>query len=73
MSNFPSRETVERLRKLYPVGCKVRLCKMDDAFAPPVGTIGEVVGVDDIGSLLVKWSNGSSLNVIFNEDIVVKI
>jgi len=73
MNNFPSRETVERIKKQYPIGTKVRLVRMDDAFAPPVGTIGEVMGVDDIGSLLVKWSNGSSLNVVFNEDIVVKI
>ena len=73
MNNFPSRETVERIKKQYPIGTKVCLVRMNDAFAPPVGTIGEVMGVDDIGSLLVKWSNGSSLNVVFNEDIVVKI
>jgi ABC-type lipoprotein export system ATPase subunit len=31
MSNrFPSRETVERIRAQYPVGCRVELIKMDD-------------------------------------------
>lgn len=70
---FPSRETVENLRKQYPKGTKVRLLKMDDDFAPPIGTIGEVIGVDDTGSLLMKWQNGSSLGVIFNEDIVEKV
>ncbi len=73
MNNFPSEKIVEQIRKDYPVGCKVRLVRMDDAYAPPIGTIGEVIGVDDTGSLLVKWSNGSSLNVVFGEDIAVKI
>ncbi len=73
MNNFPSEKIVEQIREDYPIGCKVRLVRMDDSQAPPVGTIGEVLGVDDIGSLLVKWENGSSLNVVFGEDIVAKI
>lgn len=73
MNNFPSRKIVERIRQQYPRGTKVRLVRMDDPQAPPIGTIGEVVGVDDIGSIMVKWSNGSSLNVVFGEDSCVKI
>lgn len=42
---------------------------MDDVQAPPIGTKGTVVGVDDIGSLLVHWDNGSTLNVLYGEDI----
>ena len=70
---FPDRETVERVRRESPAGTLVELVKMDDAFAPPVGTIGEVLGVDDTASLMMKWSNGSGLNVIFGEDIVRKV
>ncbi len=33
---------------------------MDDIQAPPVGTKGTVRGVDDIGSIMVSWDNGSS-------------
>ncbi len=70
---FPSREEVERVKKEYPVGCKVRLARMQDPQAPPVGTIGEVYAVDDTASLCVHWQNGSGLNVIYGEDRAVRI
>lgn len=50
------RETVERLRREYPVGCRVELVQMDDVQAPPIGTKGTVRGVDDIGSIMVRWT-----------------
>lgn len=68
-----SREKVEMLRRVYPAGCRVELVKMDDPQAPPIGTKGTVRGVDDIGSLLVAWDNGSSLNVVYGEDIARKV
>ena len=71
--NFPSRETVERVRREYPAGTLVELVKMDDPQAPPVGTIGEVLAVDDTGSLLMRLCNGSGLNVVYGEDIVQKV
>ena len=43
---------------------------MEDPQAPPVGTKGTVIGVDDIGSIMVSWDNGSSLNVVYGEDRV---
>ena len=70
---MPSREIVEQLRQDYPVGCKVKLLKMSDVQAPPIGTIGEVLGVDDMGDLMVAWSNGSGLNVVLHEDRAVRI
>ncbi len=68
MNDFPSRETVERIRKQYPSGCRVELIRMDDVQAPPIGTTGTVFGVDDTGSIMVRWDNGSSLNIVFGED-----
>ena len=73
MNNFPLRETVERIRKQYPVGCRVELVRMDDIQAPPIGTKGFVIGVDDTGSIMVRWENGSSLNVVYGEDLCRRI
>ena len=73
MNKFPSRETVERQRKQYSVGCRVELVRMDDVQAPPIGTKGTVVSVDDAGSIMVRWDNGSSLNVVYGEDLCRKI
>ena len=70
---FPSREIVERIRREYPAGTRVELVQMGDAQAPPVGTKGTVKGVDDTGSLLMRWDNGSGLNVVYGEDIVRKV
>lgn len=65
---FPNREIVEKVRKDYPTGCRVELVKMDDEQAPAIGTKGTVIGVDDTASILVKWDNGSGLNVVYGED-----
>ena len=73
MTNWPSRETVERIRKQYPAGSRVELIRMEDEQAPPIGTNGTVIGVDDIGSIMVQWDNGSSLNVVYGEDCCRKI
>ena len=67
---FPSRETVERLRRQYPAGTRIELLSMDDPQAPPEGTRGTVLAVDDIGSLIVAWDNDSSLNVAYGIDQV---
>ena len=45
--------------------------QMDDPQAPPIGTLGTVKGVDDTGSIMVNWDNGSSLNVVYGEDKVI--
>ena len=71
--NFPDRKTVESLRKKYPAGTRVILEEMDDVQAPPVGTMGTVIGVDDAGDLLMQWDNGCGLNVVYGQDRVRKM
>ena len=50
-----------------------KLLEMDDIQAPPIGTEGTVVHVDDTGSICVRWDTGSGLNVIYGVDRCVKI
>ncbi|MBC5687932.1 DUF4314 domain-containing protein [Mediterraneibacter sp. NSJ-55] len=70
---FPSKSIVEKIKAEYPSGTRVELVKMDDIQAPPVGTKGTVTGVDDIGSIMVRWDNGSGLNLVYGEDICKKL
>lgn len=70
---FPSKEIVEGIRRDYPAGTRVELVRMDDPQAPPVGTKGTVLGVDDIGSIMVSWDNGCRLSVAFGEDLCRKV
>ena len=68
-----ARNTIEKIRTLYPVGTKVRLVGMIDEKAPPIGTIGEVSHVDDIGTIHVIWKNHARLGLIFGYDRFEKI
>ncbi len=62
---LPAEEIVDIISKRYPVGTRIRLLEMaDDPNPVPAGTEGTVTGVDSEASLLVKWDNGQSLNVI---------
>lgn len=58
------------IKKEYPIGTRVELVKMDDMCAPSIGTKGTITGVDDTGSLIMRWDNGSGLNVIYGIDKV---
>ncbi len=62
-------EQLQRLREAYPKGSRVELVQMDDVQAPPIGTRGTVIGVDDIGSIMVHWDNGCGLSVAWGADI----
>ena len=59
---------VQVIKEQYKPGMRIRLLSMDDPQAPPVGTEGTVRGVDDIGSVMVAWDNGSGLNVVLDVD-----
>ena len=66
--NFADQKMVKKLRKEFPVGCRVVLDEMDDRQAPPIGTQGTCNGVDDAGNILVSWDTGSHLNVAYGAD-----
>ena len=56
------------LRSQCTPGTRVELLQMEDIQAPPVGTKGTVIGIDDTGSLMMRWDNGSGLNVLYGID-----
>lgn len=70
---FIDKMTLEHLRDTYTKGTQVRLVSMDDPQAPPKNTLGIVSHVDDAGSIHVHWETGSSLAVIYGEDIIEKV
>ena len=71
--NISSREIVNRLRNEYPAETRIKLTGMDDVQAPPIGTLGTVQGVDDMGSIMVHWDNGSTLSLVYEVDSCEKI
>ena len=63
-----SPAALHALLSQFTPGTRVELLQMEDIQAPPVGTKGTVIGIDDTGSLIVRWDNGSSLNVLYGID-----
>ena len=74
MQNFPSKNTIEKLREMYPIGTRVELVSMNDPFTKLMpGEQGTVKFVDDIGTVFVNWDCGSGLGVAYGEDVIRKI
>jgi len=67
---FVSKSVLKALRERFVEGTRVRLEKTNDIQAPPMYTCGTVIGVDDAGSIMVRWDNGSRLSVVYGEDVV---
>ena len=64
MNHWPTRQEVERIRSRYQAGMRIELLRMDDVQAPPAGTRGTIIAVDDVGDLIVAWDNGGGLKLI---------
>ncbi len=61
---LPTDKELEMLRKRYQLGTLVVLDSMEDRQAPPPGTQGIVMGVDDMGSIMVRWETKSTLSLV---------
>ncbi|NCD08514.1 MAG: DUF4314 domain-containing protein [Negativicutes bacterium] len=70
MRGFPTQEQVNRIKERYPIGTVIELtADMEDNYNPiPKGMQGEVISIDDMGTLHMKWQNGSGLGVMVGED-----
>lgn len=66
---IPSRNEVEKIRRQYPAGTRICCDSMPDDPRPvPSGTMGTVIGVDDMCSIMVKWDNGQGLSLVVGQD-----
>lgn len=63
-----NRELIAMLRQEYPSGTRVKLLQMEDIQAPPIGTLGTVRAVDDIGTIHVDWDNSCGLGIVYGQD-----
>lgn len=63
-----NEKKVELLRQRYPEGTRICLDHMEDLCPVESGTKVTIIGVDDIGSVMVKWDNGRTLNLLPDED-----
>ena len=65
---------LQKLKRDYPEGTRVKLIRMDDPYSRlEPGDEGSVIGVDDIGTIYVKWDSGSTLGIVFGEDRCKKL
>ena len=60
--NIEVNQDVDKIKKKYKVGMKVRLIKMYDYISPiPPLTTGIIENIDDMGTLHILWENGKIL------------
>lgn len=72
--NFPPQSIVDNVKNDYPVGVRVELVYMVDPYSNLVsGDKGTVRMVDDIATVHVNWDRGSSLGVVYGEDVIKRI
>ena len=65
-----SKEFIGNMKIWYPKGTKIIVDLMGEDPRPiPSGTKGEVICVDDIGTVHCKFENGRELGLIPGEDI----
>lgn len=74
MNTIP-KNILKELRKQYPTGTRVELIKMNDPYSNNLhpGSKGSVIFVDDIGTIHISWDCGSSLGIVYGEDMCRKI
>lgn len=60
---------VDAMKRLFTPGMRIKLMMMKDPAGVPDGTIGTVDFVDDAGQIQMTWDNGSTLALIYGEDV----
>lgn len=69
MNKIPTIQEIIDLNKKYPKGTRIKLIEMrQDTHPVPSGTIGTVVGIDDLGTIHMSWDNHSTLGIVEDVD-----
>jgi hypothetical protein len=73
--NFPTKEQVNQVRKIYPPGTRVELVSMSDPYNTSLvpGSQGTTDSVDDTGTVFVNWDCGSRLGVVYGVDRIKRV
>lgn len=68
---YNSMAFIRQIRERYPEGTRVELVMMEDPYNTKLkpGDQGTVTYVDALGTVFVDWDNGSSLGLIYGEDV----
>ena len=67
------RKEFEMIKKMYPVGTRIKLNYMEDSFSVPSEMTGTVDYVDDEGQIGMSWDNGRTLSLVYGIDSFSKI
>lgn len=68
-----SLKTLNKLKEDFPKGTRVELVKMDDPYTTlKAGDKGTVAFIDDLATIHVNWDKGSSLGLVYGEDLFIK-
>lgn len=63
-----------QLRKTYPRGTRVELVRMNDPYSTlKPGDQGTVDFIDDTGTIFCSWDSGSTLGIVYGEDVVKRL
>ncbi len=68
-----SLKTLNKLKEDFPKGSRVELVRMDDPYTTlKAGDKGTVAFIDDLATIHVNWDKGSSLGLVYGEDLFIK-
>ncbi len=68
-----SLKILNKLKEDFPKGSRVELVKMDDPYTSlKAGDKGTVAFIDDLATIHVNWDKGSSLGLVYGEDLFIK-
>ena len=74
MNSIISRAALEARKARFKPGCRVELVSMNDPYTKlKPGDQGLVEFVDDIGTVHIRWDNGSTLGAAYGEDEIKRL